>query len=208
MSVQLLMFEEATSKGSGSAIFLQGSVAGASRCASPVGPTTGPSGPAPAPVSPSPAPAISSAMRTVVTSGPRSALSLLSAALCESLASRLRARLERVGSMEYAQTWRRKATPAGLLFWEHTASGRRTSDRDFTGWPTPSSEGSAGETSADLERVGNKWRNRKTGRILQTNLATDVKMLVGWATCSSRDWKDTPGMATTEPTPTGECVPG
>jgi hypothetical protein len=51
-----------------------------------------------------------------------------------------------------------------------------------SGWPTPSSEGSAGETSADLERRGEKWVNSKTGRVLQTNLATDVKMLAGWAT--------------------------
>jgi len=51
----------------------------------------------------------------------------------------------------------------------------------LAGWATPSAAGSAGETSEDLERVGNKWRNKTTGRILQTNLATDVKMLVGWA---------------------------
>jgi len=65
----------------------------------------------------------------------------------------------------------------------------------LAGWPTPCSQGGAGETSEDLRRVGNKWVNVRTGRVLQTNLATDVKMLVGWATCSSRDWKDTPGMA-------------
>jgi hypothetical protein len=47
----------------------------------------------------------------------------------------------------------------------------------IAGWPTPSAAGSAGETSEDLERAGNKWRNKKTGRILQTNLATEVKML-------------------------------
>ena len=54
-----------------------------------------------------------------------------------------------------------------------------------SGWATPSAAGSAGEISEDLERVGNKWRNKKTGRILQTNLATDVKMLVGTAPPSS-----------------------
>ena len=62
--------------------------------------------------------------------------------------------------------------------------------KQVVGWATPSAAGSAGETSADLERVGNKWRNKKTGRILQTNLATDAKMLCGWATPM---WKDSRG---------------
>ena len=52
----------------------------------------------------------------------------------------------------------------------------------LAGHATPSSEGSAGEISEDLERVGSKFRNRKTGRILQTNLATDTLMLCGHAT--------------------------
>jgi len=39
-------------------------------------------------------------------------------------------------------------------------------------------QGSAGETSEDLRRVGEKWVNRKTGRVLQTNLATDAKLLI------------------------------
>ena len=61
-------------------------------------------------------------------------------------------------------------------------------------WPTPSSEGSAGEISEDLERVGSKWHNRKTGRILQTNLATEAKMLLAPQTASG-------------PTPSGSGVP-
>lgn len=48
----------------------------------------------------------------------------------------------------------------------------------LAGWATPTAGGSAGEISEDLERRGMKWVNRKTGRVLQTNLATDVKMLV------------------------------
>lgn len=52
----------------------------------------------------------------------------------------------------------------------------------LAGHPTPSSEGSAGEISEDLERVGSKFRNRKTGRVLQTNLATDTLMLCGHPT--------------------------
>lgn len=60
----------------------------------------------------------------------------------------------------------------------------------LAGWATVSSQGSAGEISEDLERVGSKWRNKKTGRILQTNLATDAKMLTaGWGTPTAGDAK-------------------
>lgn len=55
------------------------------------------------------------------------------------------------------------------------------------GWATPNSNGSAGEVNENLERKGNKWVNRKSGRVLQTNLATDVKMLFGWATPNAAD---------------------
>jgi hypothetical protein len=48
----------------------------------------------------------------------------------------------------------------------------------MAGWPTPSSLGSAGEISEDLERKGEKWVNKKTGRVLQTNLATDARGLI------------------------------
>jgi len=58
----------------------------------------------------------------------------------------------------------------------------------LVGWPTPSAEGSAGEISEDLERVGQKWHNKKTGRVLQTNLATDARMLLcPWTTTSHSD---------------------
>jgi len=46
------------------------------------------------------------------------------------------------------------------------------------GWPSPTAGGLAGEISPDLERKGGKWVNSKTGRVLQTNLATDAKMLL------------------------------
>lgn len=70
-------------------------------------------------------------------------------------------------------------------------SGHQVNLEDQTmglvGWASPTCAGGAGETSEDLERVGNKWINRKTGRVLQTNLATDVKMLVGWCSPTAQD---------------------
>jgi len=51
-------------------------------------------------------------------------------------------------------------------------------------WPTPSSHGSQGEISEDLERRGAKLYNNQTSRMLQTNLATETRM---WRTPSSSD---------------------
>ena len=59
-----------------------------------------------------------------------------SVALTESLANRLKVRLGSDGSTEYSQTWKMKVTPAGRRYWAHTASARRTSDSDYSGWPT------------------------------------------------------------------------
>ena len=152
-------------------------------------------------------------------SGSHSLPSSGSIALCESLANKCRQRFDLVGLTEYNQIWLRKVTPSGLSYWEHTARGRRTSDSEFTGWPTcrandgtgskrpegrqggdslklvaemsgwpsPSADGSAGEISEDLERRGNKWFNRKTGRMVQSNLATDARMLAGWVSPTAQD---------------------
>ncbi len=197
-------------------------------------------------------------------SGRNSFGSLESAALTQSLANRLKERLGTGGSMEYSQTWKEKATPAGRLYWAHTARAHPTCDSGCTGWPTtgaqdekwrysttemalkrkesgrqiclealahlvkqaalvgyptpnvcdvnasrsdraqqystrwmlrknhssqlahtvqafagyptPTSEPSSGEVNANLERHGNKWRNKVTGRILQTTLTTEMKL--------------------------------
>lgn len=104
------------------------------------------------------APAANKKARAMIdTSGRSSSISPESAALNESLVSRLRERLASIGSMEYRQTWKRRATPSGRLFWEHTALARRIEDSACIGWPT----------------------------------------------ASARDWKDTPGMATTGTNPDG-----
>lgn len=76
----------------------------------------------------------------IATSGQYSPGSLESVALTSSLASKLRERLDSIGSMEYRQIWKRRATPLGRLFWEHTASARPISDSDCSGWPTPDAQ--------------------------------------------------------------------
>jgi hypothetical protein len=222
---------------------------GATPSALPDGQMIFPFGQAPAPASPSRPRASKKEAATSATFGRISLGSSASVALTSSLASRLRDLLDSAGSTEYRQTWKRLITPSGRRYWAHTASGRRTSDRDCTGWqtpnmadvrgpckhhmerkdggqpnlnyearylagwgtpacqdarhatvspseakrdprnlriqahglagcPTPSNLGSAGEISEDLERKGEKWVNKKAGRVLQTNLATDARGLI------------------------------
>ena len=126
-----------------------------------------------------------------------------------------------VGSMEYRQTWKEKTTPSGRSYSAHTASARRISDNDcggwptptcpvntdghqagnnrfvtsiktLTGWPTPNANERGPESQASKDRRGSG------GIDLQS-----VAQLAGWVTPSSRDWKDTPGMATTGTNPDG-----
>lgn len=73
----------------------------------------------------------------IATSGRFSPGSSESIALEQSLASRLRERLASTGSTEYAQTWRRRRTPLGRVFWEHIPKLLPTRDNDFSGLPTP-----------------------------------------------------------------------
>lgn len=170
--------------------------AGASRCNSQDGPQIDLFGQALAPASHSVQQAKDSETKTSATFGPSSSISSASAALSMSLASRLRVRLAKVGSMEYRQTWNLKTTPAGRQYWAHTASAHRTSDSDSTGWPTPKSiDGEKGSRTTE-------GADREIARKGIQELGTACH-LTGWPTCSSRDWKDSPGMATTGVNPDG-----
>lgn len=77
------------------------------------------------------------AQATVATSGLLSIGSSQSETLTHSLVSRLQERLASIGSTVYVQTWKRKRTPLGRLFWEHTASAPHTSDSGYTGLRLP-----------------------------------------------------------------------
>jgi hypothetical protein len=70
---------------------------------------------------------------------------------------------------------------------------------EMSNWPSPSSQGSAGEISEDLERRGSKLVNKKTGRVLQTNLATEARqgspkrlnpVFVSWLMGFPLNWQD------------------
>ena len=74
---------------------------------------------------------------TNATCGLRGHLSSPSAALEQSLVSRLKRRLDGAGSTLFSLTWKRKATPAGRPYYQLAASARRTSETEFGSWPTP-----------------------------------------------------------------------
>lgn len=115
-------------------------------------------------------------LQTSGISGRRGSTSSASAALTSSLASRLQAQFGTGGLILFRQTWRQKATPSGALYWEHTASGHRTSGSDCIGWLTPRARGDA---------RGNRWESGQ-----EENLE-DQARLFSWATPATRDHKDT-----------------
>jgi len=150
---------------------------GTSPSNSPAGPKTEKFGPGRAPASRSRRQAKAGGSQTPGTCGPTSSGSSLSVALASSLANRLLAKLGSAGSMEYSQTWKEKATPAGRSLWAHTASARRTSDKDFTGWPTAC--GTSGGRSTTTDKMD------ATGRTADGKKHT-VKF-AGWPTTMAND---------------------
>ena len=137
---------------------------GRTPCASPAGPTTTRSGLVPVRANPIARQAGSKARAIPATSGRSGRGSLDSAALTWSLANRLRKRLGMAGSIWFAQTWKRKATPLGRAYWAHTASGRRILGKGCTSWPTP--DAALMNVAADpvkhqarRDRLKAKWNN-------------------------------------------------
>lgn len=122
-------------------------------------------------------------LMTSATFGQLSNGSLNNAALQSCLANRLQARLEGTGSPEYLLTWKEWAIKGQPPICALRASAPRTSDNACSGWPTP--------TNMDSNRGSLPPRPTDTGIPL-----SQMAVLAGWVTPSSRDWKDTPGMAT------------
>ena len=116
-------------------------------------------------------------------SGPLFTASSPSADLQRSLESRLRARMGASGSPLYVLTWSEVDMPAGVPILQRRASGRRTSGKGSSGWPTP--DASALNVGADLEthlkRVAKlkvKWKNGN-GAGLPLGI---VSQMAGWPT--------------------------
>ena len=186
------MCKEANSMDMSNVTSSQASEAGLLPFASPDGLTTDHAGRDHAHASRSVVPVAGKHKATSGTCGRKCSGSSASAALSEYLGNRLQTQLGMAGSMEYRQTWKRKTTPAGRSYWAHTASTRRIFDKDFTGWPTCNRNERGAESRESKDK-------RNSGGIDLQSTAN----LAGWATPSSRDWKDLPGMATEAVNPDG-----
>jgi len=116
------------------------------------------------------------------TCGPISTISLRSAALRSSLASRLQVLTASLGSTLYKLTWKQRPTPAGLPICALRASVRRTSDSDCIGWPTPITNDALGSGYC----YGPKKADGTRAEFLKLPGAA---ALTGWPTPQARDWK-------------------
>jgi len=76
---------------------------------------------------------------------------------------------------EFGETYERWVTRLRRASSQRQKQAHLTRESASSSWPTPSSEGSKGEISEDLERKGAKLYNKQTGRMLQTNLATETR---------------------------------
>ena len=102
-----------------------------------------------------------------------------SASLTQSLVNKLQQRLGMGGSILFRQTWKTKTTPLGRVYWAHTASVPRTSDRDFISWPTPRTP-----APHDSENTAGRPRIRKPNGIVEL---ADVAGLASWPTTAQSD---------------------
>ena len=133
------------------AISLLGSADGATHFDLRDGMTTDLFGRAVAHASPSVSQAPSVAAQMSATYGLRSSASSASAALQASLANRLPALLDSLGSTMFALTWKEQVTPQRRRICAQLARGLPTSGSGCTGWLTPRARSDAG---------GTRWRYR------------------------------------------------
>lgn len=150
---------------------------GRSPCNSPDG--TSLVGPGVVPASHSPTPGNVAAKATRATSGRKCSVSLASAALQQSLASRLRVRMDLNGSMEYSLTWKESATPSGRPYCRLVALVRRIDDYESSllplfPWPSPAAQNCDGGPNP----------NGNTGNYFTLQTAAG---LAHWPTPKARD---------------------
>jgi hypothetical protein len=157
-----------------------------------------------------------------VTYGPHGFGSFWSAVLTQSLASRLRAKTDSLGSTLFRLTWKERVTPSGRVIPRLVALAVRTSAKDCTSWPTPcQQDGPKGGPSQGTDRLpqehdktvrGNtmadhhhyphdlsnaarmaSWPNTKSTESHTGGMDLEgTATLANWATPTSRDHKDSP----------------
>ena len=174
------MSSQATYEVSRSATFSPVSVFGAMRFDPQAGVTIDLFGPVPVRANLSARQAKEMGLMTSGTCGQRFTTSSKSASLQSSLESKLQAKTQTLGSTLYTLTWKPWVTPSGRSRSRLRASVRRTSETDFTGWPTPSS------TVVDPKPRPPIMGNRKPTDP-QIGVADVAVHLVGWPTPTVTD---------------------
>jgi len=99
-----------------------------------------------------------------VTYGLHGSGSLRSAALTQSLASRLRRTTDLLGSTLFRLTWKERVTPSGRRICALRASGRRTSGSDCTSWPTPCNSEPDANSPIRPSRIATNRKTEYLGR--------------------------------------------
>mgnify|MGYP003624334648 CR=1 FL=1 len=137
--------------------------------------------------------------------------------LASSLASKLRTKLEPLGSTLYQLTWKVKTTPAGRSFSQLAGSVRPISDKGNTGWRAIQDGSGLNSLSSALnvniaEKLSVKSASITTPTVVATDQPkttasilseTETSMLGGWVTPNARDWKDTMGQKQAAKNPDG-----
>lgn len=129
------------------------------------------------------------------TSGPKFGGSFETPARHALWESRLRAQTAELGSTLYELRWKSWPMTLGESIPALRASARPISVSVFIGLPTPTTCTGGAETAKRKKELG---RMNAGGDNLQA-----AALMTGWATPSARDWKYTPGMATTGINPDG-----
>jgi hypothetical protein len=159
-----------------------------------------------APASPSAPPAKEPPSPTPATSGPSGSDCSANFALQSSLESRLRTRLDGVGSTLFSLTWKAKATPVGRPYYQLVASALRTSGNGCGSWLSPSGFEAPGLTLWQAALVWTNWptptvhdanrggqAKRAAGETRHGSNLQDFVMLASWAAPSARDFKSNEG---------------
>lgn len=177
------MFIPLTSSHTPSAISSQASASGPMHFAAPAGQMIDLFGPVPALANLSARQAKALGLMTSGTYGRTSSTSSSSAALQQSLESRLRAVTQILGSTLYKMTWKAWDTGSGRSRFRLRASVHRTSVTGSTGWPTPTKgDGDGGHLMGNASATGRRPDGSKT----QVTLP-GVAQFAGWPTATSTD---------------------
>src|SRR3990167_2846031 len=122
-----------------------------------------------------------------VISGPHGSGSSESVALTLSLASKLRAKTDSLGSTLFRLTWKERVTPSRRRIFALRASGHRTSGKGFTSRPSPQVSDENCSRVSHPEEYAQKHLARKGH---SANLAIIVQAMSSWPTPQAHDERE------------------